>query len=889
MSSRSFSFINLDNLQLIESLYAQYQKDPQSVEPTWRYFFDGMSFSTQGSSQQGELESYIVIDTYRRYGYLKSVTNPLPSADKPDPLKQLLINYDKQNLVASHGLAAQPQISLAELIQKLEGYYCGSLAAQYMHCPPSIQQWIQERLERTSSDLDVTVQQRVFYKLNQAQVMERYLHTKYVGQKRFSLEGAEVVVPMLSELIEHGASLGVQQLVMGMSHRGRLNVLTHILNKPYRMLFSEFEDFDDPHWSGGHGDVKYHKGFSVDVKTAAQTSVHVSLTANPSHLESVGAVVQGRAYAKQQFLADHTKEKVLPVILHGDASLAGQGIVYEIMQLSALPGYSTGGTVHIVIDNQIGFTATSKESRSTAYASDLALTFSSPVFHLNAEDPEACVKGVQLAMEIRQKFHCDVFLNLLCYRRYGHNESDEPVFTQPHQYQKIQGKTSSRDLYRDVLLQKGVLKEQEADDMEQSCLQLLEEDFHHTQQQKKRNTEQAFGGVWKPYQSVSEEELFSSSDTAVSEQQLKNLAQAFSKVPEGFSLHSKLKGLVQQRFKRLETGVDWALAEQLAFASLLVENVAIRLSGQDCQRGTFSQRHAVWVDQSTEEQYLPLAHLHPQQAKFEVWNSPLSEYGVLGFEFGYSLDAPGALVLWEAQFGDFANGAQVVIDQYLAASEQKWQRYSGLVLLLPHGYEGYGAEHSSARLERYLQLCAQNNLQVCYPTTPAQYFHLLRRQIQRAIRLPLIIMAPKGLLRHPECLSPLVDFTQGSFQEILVEELSEATHVICCTGRVYYDLVEQRKKRDVQGTAILRFEQMYPLQNATIQQCLASYPQMKRISWVQEEPSNMGAGPVFLKQLQECCKLPIEFLARPESATTATGSHTMHKKEFEILMQKVFG
>ncbi len=713
-----------------------------------------------------------------------------------------------------------------------------------------------------------------------------------MGQKRFSLEGGETLIPILWEIIEKGAELGTDEFVLGMAHRGRLNVLTNILNKSYSMVFSEFEDFLDPNLIELTGDVKYHKGYSSNVNTSKGKQIHVSLTANPSHLESVNPIVEGKVKAKQIHRKDTMRKLIVPVLIHGDASFAGQGVVYETLQFNSIAGYKTGGTIHIIVNNQIGFTTLPNEYRSTHYSTDIAKCFGCPVFHVNAEDPEGCILATQLAVQLRQDLHSDVFIDLTCYRKYGHNESDEPSFTQPLEYQNIRKKKSIREIYRDSLIGQGVVERQMALDLEEEFKKGLRYELEELKIKKGVVVAEAFGGVWQEYGKATKEELFQPTPTAVDAASLKEIGQKICLVPDGFTIHSTLKRLIERRKKMVEgeIPIDWAMGEQLAFGSLLLEKTHVRLSGQDSQRGTFTQRHAVWVDQKTNHRYFPLSHLHEQQGEFTVYNSTLSEFAILGFEIGYSLAYPSALVMWEAQFRDFANGGQVVFDQYLVPSEQKWHRFSGLVVLLPHGYEGQGAEHSSARLERFLQLSAESNMQVVYPTTPGQYFHLLRRQVKRSVRIPLIVLTPKGLLRHPQCVSTLDDLEKNTFQEILDDPKAkrEATTLMLCTGRIYYDLIAERKERKRDDIAIIRIEQLYPLHHEKLMQTLKRYKKFKRYLWVQEEPRNMGAFGYIAPILEEFLPQKPQYIGRRKSASTAAGSHAMHEKEHVELMKKAF-
>lgn len=893
-----FSYAHLGNVELIEALYAAYQKDPQSIDPSWRSFFEGMAFNAyaQQGISSGDVRVYCLIHAYRVYGHLAASINPLDEEKPPLPNELKIETYglkaeEAEKPFPTFGLLQEKEATLKAILDALQQTYCGTVGIEYMdYHSRELEEWIQKEIEITRFRPSFTLEQKkeLFTLLNHTELFEVFLHTKFVGQKRFSLEGGETLIPMLHAIIEEGAKTGVEECIMGMAHRGRLNVLANILNKSRSQIFGEFEDYYDPALEEGVGDVKYHRGFSADVPTSNGGKVHVALTPNPSHLESVNPVVEGKVRAKQDFLHDDNRKKVIPLIIHGDAALAGQGIIYECMQLYRLPGYTTGGTIHLVINNQIGFTTLPKEGRSTRYCTDIAKSFSAPVFHLNAEDPEACIYATTLALKIRQLFACDVYLDLYCYRKYGHNEGDEPAFTQPIEYQRIRAKPTIREIYRDHLIQAGHIEAQAVATLEEEYKKDLHAELEETKIKKEQAKEEAFSGAWEKYHKGTEQELLEQFHTAVDEKTLKQVTQTFCAIPPSLTLHSKVEKLLNDRKKMLEGNIDWAMAEHLAFATLLIEGVPIRLAGQDCPRGTFSQRHALLVDQKNGSTYFPLAHLSPNQGRFEVYGSPLSEFAALGFEFGYSMSYPSALVLWEAQFGDFANGAQVIIDQYLATSEQKWLRFSGLVLLLPHGYEGQGPEHSSGRIERFLQLSANANIQVVNPTTPAQYFHLLRRQVLRNIRKPLVVFTPKGLLRHPLCISHLSDFTQGSFQEVIDDSLKTATRILLCSGRIFYDLIAERQKRQNTSCAIIRIEQLYPLHTEKLKKILSTYPNCKEICYVQEEPVNMGAWSHLFPQLQTLTPLPLRYIGRPSSASPASGSHAAHVLQLTQLLQESF-
>ncbi len=903
-SFHAFTYINLSNIEIVEKIYADFKRDANLVDPSWRYFFEGMEFGgwdvlNEKDRQEGRVP--LLIEAYRRYGHLKAHINPLEERPaSPIELALRSFGFEERELTAlfpTYGLLSEQEAPLSSLIAALETIYCGTIG---MECTGlqshALEKWIQQQVESFHFKTPFSIDERrsILYYLNKAELFEVFLHTKYVGQKRFSLEGAETLIPILSEIIHYGSEQGMGEFVIGMAHRGRLNVLANILDKSYSWIFSEFEDYIDLSLIKSCSDVKYHRGFSSDILTRNGKKVHIGLTANPSHLESVDPVVEGRVKAKQIFHQDEQQTKIVPILIHGDSSLAGQGVVYETLQFGQLPGYGTGGTIHLIVNNQIGFTTHPKESRSTRYCTDIAKTVGAPVFHVNADDPEGCIVATRLAILIRQKFHVDVFIDLNCYRKYGHNEGDEPFFTQPLEYTTIRKRASIRERYRNLLIQEGVMEKEMALALEEEFKKGLSHELEEMRSKKHPFPEPAFEGIWKEYKQATQEELFKPVHTAVSSEELRRIAEALSHIPADFTIHPKLKKLIEER-KKMGEGqhpLDWAMGEQLAFGTLLSENVPIRLSGQDSQRGTFTHRHSVWVDQKSGEKYFPLAHLGEKADSFTVYNSPLSEYAVLGFEYGYSLSFPSALVIWEAQYGDFANGAQIIFDQYLSGSAEKWHRYSGLVLLLPHGYEGQGSEHSSARLERFLQLGAQSNMQVVYPTTPAQYFHLLRRQMRRKIRVPLVVMSPKGLLRHSECISSLEDFSQGTFQEFLddPQEKTGVKRVLLCTGRIYYDLIAERKKRAKEEYAIIRLEQLYPFSHEKFAPILEGYKNVEEYYWVQEEPENMGAYSFIAPLVQESLpkKKSLHYVGRERSAAVASGVHTLHAKEHAELMNRAF-
>lgn len=877
--------ISFSNLAYLEEQYQRYRTDPASLDPSWRHFFDGwdLAKSLAPASGSSDLKIYQLIEAYRTYGHLKAKDNPLfaPSTEVRElSLKNL--GFEQSDLNKSFptcGFLPVAEAPLSEIIEALEKTYCGSIGIEYMGLrKPELESWLQKIIE-PNFPLPFTKEDKleIFHELNRAELFETFLHMKYVGQKRFSLEGGETFIPMLAFAIEAGVGEGIHEIVLGMSHRGRLNVLANILNKSYATIFNEFEAHYTPDLSEGTGDVKYHKGFIGSLPTKSGEKIAITLSANPSHLEAVDPVVEGQARAKQE-LKGH--ETVLPILVHGDASVAGQGVVYETLQLSKLKGYETGGTLHVVINNQIGFTTIPKDGRSTQYCTDIAFAFGAPVFHVNAEKPEACVYAMLLALKIRQKFHCDVFIDLICYRKYGHNEGDEPAFTQPIENKIIKAKKSIRELYKESLIQEGVLDPQAGEKLETEFKNLLQAALDTV--------------ASKPsaVQAQVKEDFFAPLPTAVPAATLIALAEDFCRVPEGFNLHPKIKRLAEERLAMVKADpsqatIDWGMGEHLAYASLLMDGVHVRLSGQDSKRGTFSHRHAVWVDQAVEDKrYYPLSHLKNVKAPFEVFNSPLSEYAVLGFEFGYSLFYPHSLVIWEAQFGDFANGGQIIIDQFIACSQQKWGHVSGITLMLPHGYEGQGPEHSSARIERYLQLSGDDNWQIVNCTTSAQIFHVLRRQTMRKQQKPLIIFTPKALLRNQLCFSPLNDFTTGTFEEFFDDHQKNPKKVLFCSGKVYYDLVTERKKDDI---AIVRIEQLYPFHREKFKKLVEKYKSLQEFCYVQEEPSNMGAWNFLRPILEELLGKPLRYIGRGPSSSTAAGSYALHKKQYDQMIQEALG
>ncbi len=750
--------------------------------------------------------------------------------------------------------------------------------------------WLQKEMEPTRNRPDFSREKkhRILGQLIDAELFESFTHGRYQGQKRFSLEGAESLIPALHQFIETAAETGGEEVVMGMAHRGRLNVLANILHKPYSMIFHEFEDNVRPDPYGGDGDVKYHRGFSSDYQTTSGKAVHISLTSNPSHLEAVDPVVEGRTRAKQRRHNDtERRTKVLPILIHGDAAFAGQGLVAETFNLSQLKGYETGGTVHIVVNNQIGFTTLPGESRSSRYPTDIAKLVEAPIFHVNGDDPEAVVHVVDMAVRYRQEFHRDVVVDIVCYRKHGHNEGDEPAFTQPLMYQKIQNRPTTRAVYQAELEGQHDITLAESEALTNSLQGRLLEAFQSAKETCDiQDDRHAFDGIWRGY---NHPHCFDCTETGVPHKELLAVASALTTVPEGFSLNRKVARRLPAHREIVENmgEVDWALAELLAFGTLLYEGTPVRLSGQDSMRGTFSHRHAAWFDNKTQEIYIALNNIKPEQARFCVYNSMLSEAAVLGFDYGYSLVEPNMLVIWEAQFGDFANGAQVIIDQFITAALDKWQRVSGLVMLLPHGYEGQGPEHSNAYLERYLAACAEDNIQVCNLTTPAQFFHALRRQIEANFRRPLIVMAPKSLLRHKQAVSPLSELIDGRFQEFLDDPLTpeKPKRIVLCSGKVYYDLEAARLEQGIKDVAIVRVEQFYPFNTEFFERVVTPYRGAEDVVWVQEETKNRGGWTYMMPRLMELFPdKTIRYVGREPSASPATGSPGVHRKEQAALV-----
>jgi len=895
------------NADFIDAQYRQWKSDPKSVSRDWQFFFEGFEIAAdrepKGAAvcdedqllRQSRVET--LIHRYRDLGHLLACLDPLVACPTDHPLLNLsvfnLAPEDLHTKFYAPGLFRTEQAALGDIIKRLKATYCRSIGFEYMHLQdPAERRWLQDRMEpvQNQPDLDRNIKIRILEKLYRAALFEQFLHKKYLGQTRFSLEGGETIIAMLDALVHFVAGQGCREIILGMAHRGRLNVQAHILQKTYEEIFSEFETCHDPDSQFGAGDVKYHNGYMADVNTGDDRPMRITLLNNPSHLESIDPVVQGFARARLDLLNAGDQGLVLPLLIHGDAAFAGQGVVAETLNMSQLPGYKTGGTIHVVINNQIGYTTLPEDARSTRYATDMAKMLMIPIFHVHGEDPEAAVYVMRLAAEYRMTFNKDVVIDLICYRRYGHNEGDEPYFTQPLMYDRIRQRPSIDVIYARKLLEEGVVKGDDIEPIKEAINRELEEALETVRQSACIFPQSRFYDNWKGFHGNYSHAALK---TGVAGKKLTTFARRLNSVPEDFSLNPKLVRLLKKRLEAVEQGkgIDWANAEALAFASLLTENIPIRLSGQDSGRGTFSQRHSVLADTKSGREYTPLNALSERQAPFDVYDSMLSEVGIMGFEYGYSMAQPAGLVLWEAQFGDFANNAQAVIDLYIASGESKWQRLNGLVLLLPHGWEGLGPEHSSARLERFLQLCAEDNMQVCNLTTPAQYFHRLRRQVKSDVRKPLIIMSPKSLLRHRLAISDLADLTSGSFKEVLddPDKSKKTKRILFCSGKIFYELLQRRRDLKKLDIAIVRLEQFYPFPEEQLTALIKKYRQARQYLWVQEEPENMGAWFFIRPRLEKVLGKPIEYIGRKAAASPATGFPNVYKEKQAAIVDEAVG
>ncbi len=892
----------ISNANMFDEMYELWRSDPTSVDAEWQAFFRGFELAScprtcvaaEAAHQQSAVASLIY--AYRSQGHVVAKLDPLGNnlEEHPDlALERFGLDESDLDTVFDTGhLGGPDRATLRDIIAMLKEIYSRTVGVEYLHIQDvRVRRWLQAEMEprRNQPNLDREGKLQVLELLTDAEVFERFVQKRYPGQKRFSLEGGESLIPAFHWLVDIAPELGVEEVVVGMAHRGRLNVLANILDKPYEMIFSEFEGNFLAESVGGDGDVKYHVGFSSDhVSHRTGKPVHISLTSNPSHLEAVCPVVQGRARGKQRLRQDtEARRKVVPFLIHGDAAFAGQGLVAETLNLSQLEGYRTGGTVHFIINNQIGFTTLPRDARSTRYSTDVAKMIEAPIFHVNGDDPEAVVYVTELALKFRQEFGRDVVVDMICYRRHGHNEGDEPRFTQPVLYEKIKNRPSVRQLYADHLKECCALTAEERESHAKAFRSKLEKALEYVREENPPLQVVAFTKTWSGYDEPYSHEPV---ETGVSHGRLMETAKVLTTVPDGFSLNPKVQRQLTQRMEAVEESgtVDWAFAELLSFGTLLQEAFQVRLSGQDSARGTFSQRHAVWQDMSTQEPYIPLKHVAPGDPRFCVYNSMLSEAAVLGFDYGYSLTDPRALVLWEAQFGDFANGAQVIVDQFIVSSLSKWQRTSGLVMLLPHGHEGQGPEHSNAYLERYLAACAEDNIQVMNLTTPGQYFHALRRQMHRQFRRPLVLMAPKSMLRHPRAVSDVDELVEGRFHEALDDPMAPtgAKRLLLCSGKVYWDLMEHREEQGIDDVAIVRIEQLYPYHEALVEEIVGRYTGIEEIVWVQEESANRGGWSFMMPRLQrQFDSVPVLYVGRDASASPATGSLTLHRREQEELLR----
>ena len=904
----NYSFLNAAHTAYFSELYDQYLKEPDLVEPSWRAFFQGFDFGME-NGQITEVESEVpesvrkefqvvkLIDAYRSRGHLFTKTNPVRDRRKYTPTLAIenfgLTQADLETTFNAGSIVGIGPSSLAKIIEHLQAIYCESIGLEYMYIrDPEKVNWIQQRLivNNNHPQFDANQKKHILHKLNQAVSFENFLHTKYVGQKRFSLEGGESLIPALDAVIESAAEQGVEEFVMGMAHRGRLNTLTNIFGKSAKDIFSEFDgkDYEEVVFDG---DVKYHLGWTSKRTTDTGKQINMNIAPNPSHLETVGAVVQGitRAKLEKQFDGDTTK--VLPILVHGDAAIAGQGLPYEIVQMARLKGYGTGGTVHIVVNNQIGFTTNYLDARSSTYCTDVGKVTLSPVMHINADDAEAVVHATLFALDFRMTFGRDVFIDLLGYRKYGHNEGDEPRFTQPQLYKSIAKHKNPRDIYAEQLMAQGVIDADYIKTLEKQYKASLEEDLEDSRKIEKTLITPFMQDEWEGIPRVDESTMLKNVSTAVSSDLLEVVAKTLSELPADKKFLRKTEKLIGDRKKMFfETQkLDWAMGELLAYGTLLQEGHGVRISGQDVERGTFSHRHAVLKVEASEEEHIQLNHISAEQGRFSIYNSLLSEYGVLGFDYGYAMASPNNLTIWEAQFGDFSNGAQIVIDQYISAAEDKWKTQNGIVLLLPHGYEGQGAEHSSARIERYLQLCAKDNMFITNCTTPANMFHLLRRQVKAQYRKPLIVFTPKSLLRLPQAVSSPEEFTSGHFQTLINDvkvDSDKVTTVVLCSGKFYYDLAKARTEKKREDVALLRVEQLFPLPEKEIASALAQYTNSNDIVWAQEEPRNMGAWGYLLLQYPEVANW--RCASRRPYGAPAAGSAARSQRRHQQVIEYVF-
>ena len=917
-----YSFLNTAHTSFFSELYDKYLLNPDSVEPSWRAFFQGFDFGMESSldgldiasddrvtsmvngheiempeSLQKEFQVIRLIDGYRSRGHLFTKTNPVRERRQYIPSLEIenfgLNQSDLDTIFNAGDIIGIGPSRLKEIIRHLTSIYCDAIGVEYMYIrKPERVKWIQDWINVNDNHPEFNPERKkhILRKLNQAVSFEGFLHTKYVGQKRFSLEGNESLIPGLDAIVERAAEMGVKQFVMGMAHRGRLNVLTNIFGKSAKDIFSEFDgkDYEQEIFDG---DVKYHLGWTSDRMSDNGNKIKMNIAPNPSHLETVGAVVEGIARAKQDAHFAEDFSKVLPIVVHGDAAIAGQGLVYEVVQMANLDGYKTGGTIHIVVNNQIGFTTNYLDARSSTYCTDVAKVTLSPVLHVNSDDAEAVVHASLFALEYRMRFERDVFIDLLGYRKYGHNEGDESRFTQPNLYKAIAKHKNPRDIYAERLISEGVIDDSYVSELEKQYKEALEEKLEDSRKEDKTEITPFMADEWKGFSNVREWEMMDAVDTTFDKKKLTAIAKVITELPDGKKFLRKVEKLIRDRKKMFfETDkLDWAMGELLAYGTLLEEGFGVRMSGQDVERGTFSHRHAVMKVEESEEEVLLLNHLSEEQGKFQIYNSLLSEYGVVGFDYGYAMASPNTLTIWEAQFGDFSNGAQIMIDQYISAAEDKWKLQNGLVMLLPHGYEGQGAEHSSARMERYLQLCAKDNMYIADVTTPAQIYHIIRRQMKANFRKPLILFTPKSLLRHPKAVSSVDDFANGSFKLVIDDSTAAKNKVkslVFCTGKFYYDLLAEKENLNRDDVALVRVEQLFPLPEEQMKDITAKYKNAKDVVWAQEEPRNMGAWSHIMMHYDEAHKFRIA--SRRFYAAPAAGSSVRSKARHQQVIDYVF-
>lgn len=900
-----YSQVGNQEVAAIEELYSSYLIDPESVDASWRNFFAGFEFARKNYNEQKsslhddkidkEFAILNLIYGYRQRGHLFTKTNPVRTRRQYLPTLDIEnFGLEKSDLdtvfKVGNNIGIGPA-TLKTIVEHLEATYCQSIGVEYVYMRhPEVVDWLKRKMESSRNSQVFTPDQQghVYYHLKIAVGFESFIHKKFVGQKRFSLEGGEVLIPALDAVIEHGSELGISEFVIGMSHRGRLNVLTNILEKPYAHIFKEYVGTEYEH-DLSLGDVKYHLGYENEVVTDHGKKVRLSLMPNPSHLETVAALVQGMVRSRIDTHYHGDYDKVAPIVIHGDAAIAAQGIVYEVIQMSQLEGYKTGGTIHLVINNQVGFTTNYLEARSSTYCTDVAKVTRSPVFHVNGDDVESIIFTVKLAMEFRQKFHADVFIDILCYRKYGHNEGDEPRFTQPLLYKEIESHPNPRDIYADKLAAQGTMSLAESSKLNHEFDLLLEKKYKESEKIDKVKVRRFLSSEYVDFNKPSKVDLIKSIKTGIKKSELLRIADRINSLPADKKFFKKISRIVEdRRMMLLDNRLDWAMAELLAYGTLLEEGCMVRLSGQDTERGTFAHRHAAFVVEDTDEKYFPLKNISGKQAPFHVYNSLLSEYGVLGFEYGYALANPKGLTIWEAQFGDFFNVAQVIIDQYISSAYEKWGMMNGLVMYLPHGYEGQGPEHSSARIERFLNLTANNNMQVVIPTTPANMFHLLRRHLHWKVRIPLVIFTPKSLLRHPMVTSSVEELAEGYFQEIIedvVPKPAKISKVVFTYGKLYYDLHKRQVEEGISNVAIVRVEQLFPLDVDRIKSIIEKYPNSERLIWAQDEPSNLGAWQHIQRFLPT---VPFELIARPASASPAVGLMFQHNLGLKEIVDGVF-